>query len=451
MSESKVPDGSDGYVSIMISEDKMKAYASFFHSTGKGRKLEFVQAESALKANGITFGIDNEAIGSSIDKCNEEQTEVESVLIACGTKPVKASPEHINLKPDFFNREKTHIRQDGSVDHKTSSPFIMVKKGESIGQKFSYRPGVNGTDVTGAAIAFKEKEMQIFKLGENLEVKDNIVISMVFGRFLIDGDLISVTELLEISSDVDYHTGNVSFAGDIVIDGVIQDGFRVAAGGSIRCKKLIKNAEVLSRGDLQLDLGLKGRGNALIRINGTITSKFLEQGNVESRKGITVSTSILSCKINTLGKLTMGQKGTIVTSEITAEKGLEVFNLGRENCAPSKIWCGISFVEFRKLDHLKMRYNVLLEKIDILVKKKNPPIELIEQMKSVSKTQKAEIDKMEKEICTWEDAKVIVHGKLYAGTEIKICKYGKKIEKDESRVTISLNKETLQLDIGPIL
>ena len=281
MSETKIVDGSDGHVSITISEDNMEAFASFYPSTGEGRSLEMVQAESALKANNITFGIDSESIIKSIEKCNEDQSAVENISVAKGAKPIKASPEHINLKPDFFNRSKTVVKADGSVDHKESSPFVMVKKGEAVGRTFSYRPGVNGNSVTGEVIPFKVKDMQIFKAGDNLEIQDEILKSMVFGRFIIDGDLIFVTELLEINSDVDYHTGNISFAGDIIVDGVIHDGFRVASGGSIRCKKLIKSAEVLSRGDLQLDLGVKGRGDALVRINGSINSKFLEQGTVE--------------------------------------------------------------------------------------------------------------------------------------------------------------------------
>ena len=62
-----------------------------------------------------------------------------------------------------------------------------------------------------------------------------------------------------------------------------------------------------------------------------IRAKFIEYGTVESRTGVYVSTSIMTANINTLGSLTMGQKGTVVTSNITAEKGVEVFNLGREN------------------------------------------------------------------------------------------------------------------------
>ena len=451
MSEKTTVDRSDGYVSLEISEDKMEAHGSFFPSSGEGRDLAAVQAESALSANNIKHGIIQENISEAIEKCNEEQIVISDILIAKGTKPVKSSPEHINLKPDFFNRSKTVIKKDGSVDHKVSSPFIMVKKGETVGRIFSYRPGVDGTDVTDEAIPFKSKDMQIFKAGENLEAKGEVLISTVFGRFLITGDILSVTELLEIGTDVDYHTGNISFAGEVVIDGVIQDGFKVAAGGSIRCKKLIKNAEVYSRGDLQLDLGVKGRGNALIRVNGNISAKFIEQGTVESRTGLSISTSILSSNIFTLGKLVMGQKGVIVTSTIYAEKGIEVFNLGRANCAPSSIYCGISFVDIRKLDNMKHRHDILEEKIGKLKMKKIPPEKLIEQMDNVLIAQGKEIVGIEKNLASFDDARVIVHGTLFAGTDIKIGKYRKKIEKDETRVSVLLDKENLQLVIQPIV
>lgn len=451
MDEKKVDTGSDGYVSIEISENRMEAFGSFFPSIGEGRPLEKVQAESALKVNNITHGIDWDPILESIDKCNDEQKAIEHISIAKGTISVKSSPEHINLKPDFFDKTKTVIRKDGSVDYKASSPFVLVKKGEAIGRLFSYRPGIPGIDVTGEKIPFKSKDIQIFKTGENLELKDSILISMVFGRFIIDGDLISITEVLEIGTDVDYHTGNVSFSGDIVINGVIHDGFRVAAGGSIRCKKIIKNAEVFSRGNLDLDLGLKGRGQAVVRINGLIRAKFLEDGTIESRTGLEISTSILSCRINTLGKLIMGQKGTIVTSQIVAEKGIEVFNLSRENCAPSTVICGISFVENRKLDHLKTRHEILLEKSNKLKMSNKSVQDLIKQIENTLESQKREIEKLGNEVNTFEEAKVIVHGTLFAGTEIIIGKYKRKIEKNETRVIICLNKEKQQLEIRPLV
>lgn len=451
MAEKIIEDRSDGFVSIEISEDKMEAFASFHPASGKGRPLEYVQAESAFSANNITHGIIKEAVEEAIETCNRDQRTVNKVLIAKGTKPLKASPAHINLKPEFFNRSKTVIKADGSVDYKESSPFIMVKKGEALGRIFSYRAGENGTDVTGETIPFKTKDMKIFKAGENLEAKGDILISLAFGRFLVDGDNISVTEVLEIKPDVDYHTGNVSFAGDVIIDGVVHDGFRVAAGGSIRCKQLIKNAEVLCRGDLQLDLGVKGRGNALIRVNGMIYSKFIEYGTVESRTGINVSTSIMNGEINTLGKLTMGQKGIVVTSNIIAEKGIEVLDIGRENCAPSKLTCGISFVENRKLENLKVRHDVLLDKIGKLEKKNPPPEELISKMREACVIQEKDIEELRKAVCTFPEAKVIVHGTLYPGTEIKICQFKLKVDKIEKRVCVKVDKEKQKLVIEPIL
>jgi len=451
MSESILDDRSDGYVSIEISEDRMEALASFFPASGKGRPLEKVQADSALAANNIIHGILEENITLAIETCNRELKPVKDIAVAKGTKPVKASPAHINLKPEFFNREKTVVRDDGSVDHKESSPFVMVKKGEAVGRIFAYRAGIEGTDVTGGAIPFKNKDMQIFKAGENLEARGDILYSLVHGRFIIEGDNISVTELLEIPSDVDYHTGNVSFAGDIVIEGGVHDGFRVAAGKNIRCKQLVKNAEILCRGDLILDLGVKGRGNALIRANGKITAKFIEYGTVESRTGISISTAVMTAELNTLGSLVMGQKGTIVSSTIMAEKSVEAFNIGRENCAPSTIWCGVSFVEYRKLENMKARHDVLLEKTQKMKNRTNPPLDLIARMEEASKIQEKEISAINANLCTFEKAKVVVKGTLFAGTEIRIGTLRLKVEEDQNRVMARIDSEKGQISIGPIL
>lgn len=451
MSEKIIDDRSDGYVAIEISEDKMEAKASFYPGSGQGRLLTRTQAESALSANNISTGIIDANIEDAIKKCNQEQKPVIDIVVARGLKPVKASPPHINLKPEFFNRSKTVLREDGSVNYKESSPFVMVKKGETVGRLFLYRAGQEGMDVTGESIPFTNKDIQIFKAGENLEARGDLLVSMAHGRFVVEGDNIFVTEVLEIPSDVDYHTGNISFAGDIVIGGGVHDGFRVAAGKNIKCKQLIKNAEILCRGDLEMDLGIKGRGNALIRVNGKITAKFIEYGTVESRSGISVSTSIMSAEINTLGHLIMGQKGTIISSKIMAERGVEAFNIGRENCAPSTIWCGISFVDYRKLENLKIRNEVLQEKIQKAKNKSKPPEDLIKRMEEASEAQLKEIDNITRNISINDQAVVIVHGKLFAGTEIRIGSHRLKVENDQSRVSVKMDIEKNKISIGPIL
>ena len=41
-----------------------------------------------------------------------------------------------------------------------------------------------------------------------------------------------VDEVLGVATDVDYHSGNIDFPGDVIIQGDVKDGFAVKAGKS---------------------------------------------------------------------------------------------------------------------------------------------------------------------------------------------------------------------------
>ena len=108
-------------------------------------------------------------------------------------------------------------------------------------------------------------------------------------------------------------------------------------------------------------------------------------------------------------------------------------------------------MEKRKLENLKIRHDVLLDKIHKVESKNDPPQGLLDQMLKAKELQEKEIEEAKKEICTCPEAKVVVHGTLFAGTEIRICNYRLKIDSNHTRVYVKIDQEKLQLVINPLV
>ncbi len=75
----------------------------------------------------------------------------------------------------------------------------------------------------------------VFPLGPNCgrdPENPNRIIALANGYCFYHQGLITVKKLLNVRQDVDFHTGNITFVGDIVVHGDVHPGFSVT-GGSV--------------------------------------------------------------------------------------------------------------------------------------------------------------------------------------------------------------------------
>jgi uncharacterized protein (DUF342 family) len=310
------------------------------------------------------------------------------------------------------------------VDYRMVSPFVMVKKDEILGRIIEEAMGEEGINVFGERIVPGQKDIKQLEAGENTQQEEGVVKAKISGRFVLDKNRFSVSDTLIIEGNVDYATGHISFAGDVIIHGEIKDGFRVAAGGGVYCKKTLDASELLCRKDLIIEGGIKGRNTGLVRVQGKVETRFIENCHVESQQGISVKSSILDSEIYTLGELLLGEKkGTIIGGVCYAEKGITTENIGSSRSSHTLIYCGISYMNMRQLKHREKRLDVLNKKMDQL--RALPPSEdheqLIEKAKKAKEILQQGIGNYLVEQYTDFSAEIMVKGTAYPGTEITIC------------------------------
>ena len=436
-------ESADGYVDVRISEDRMLATASFYAPAGARKPIEFIEVQELLTAKGLRFGIDWETVKSSILSCNTSRRAISAVEVARGRRPSDEIPPRLEIEPSLLRKEESSAAQ--TVDFKAISPFRFVKKGDILARITPRIEGVAGIDVTGAVVAYGKSSVQFRKPGKNTQVEGGVVVAACDGKFAADDASFWVSEVLEIKGDVDYSTGHIDFAGDVIIQGQIKQGFKVKAGGSITCAKLIDASEISCGGDLETGQGILGRMQGTVKVGGLIRTKFIENCYVEAGGDVFVSTGCLNSVINTLGTVSTGPKGVIIGGKLYAQKGVAAFQIGSSAGVRTEIHCGIDYTVQQKLTWIRDRNIELALKLKevetTLASRPNPRlVELRDKLKGAIRRMNDSAKSLIASLDKNEDAVVVAKGDINHGVFVEICHVPLVVAKPLSRVRLVLDK-----------
>ena len=310
-----------------------------------------------------------------------------------------------------------------NVDYREKTPYVLVKRGEPLAKKVPESPGKTGKNLAGDILPITEKDIVSYRPAQNIIEKENVLYAACHGRFEIKEREISVNETLDIGGNVDYSTGHIAFPGDVIIHGAVCDGFRVAAGKSIFVKQTMDASQVLAKGNLVVEGGIKGRGEAQIRIDGSVSAKFIENATIEVHGDIVVAKSIMHSEVHTLSHVDLGEAGVLVGGEIWAKKGMRVGSIGRPESPSARIFIGSDYLVDRKLHHTHEHIDRLEAKLDKLKAKTTVNAEretLIRQVEDVLEKMKRSEKELADQRHPCRKARLIVFGQADVGTEIII-------------------------------
>lgn len=135
-----------------------------------------------------------------------------------------------NKNVDFF-ASKVHIVQEGTV----------------LARKIPGKPGVPGKDVFGKVFPVAAVKDFKFRLKKNVYLSaDGLeVIAACAGQPVrLDERTYMVENVYVLYQDVDLTTGSIEFPGDVLINGNVQDGLRIFAGGRLEITGSVSHAEL---------------------------------------------------------------------------------------------------------------------------------------------------------------------------------------------------------------
>ena len=448
----------DGKIILSFYNNNLEVRGDFFPHRDEGIPIDNDYIRDLLHKANINHGIQHDEIHNAFKVCNDYDEICRNVLIAKGDPPVNEVPEHLQLNPKLG---KTKMPQnyddDATVDHRERSSFIIVQKDQILARLRPLKPGINGMNIYGGVIEFKvEKPPEVFQ-GENTRMDGKFLLSSINGQLVQSKGMLSVKETLHVKGAVGYGTGNIVFPGDVQIDGSVSDGFKIFSGGSVNMKQTFDATEAVIKNDLTVAAGIIGRNQAMIKVGGSIRTRFIENCRVACRQDIKVELEILNSHVFTMETLEMGEKGRIVGGEIYALKGVKAGGIGKKAAKATRIHCGVDFTIEQEKEKNNKVLQMLSSKLKQLKELMDDPSTDPEKMskyealrqKLEEEQQKAQtkISELLGKLNAFEEATVEVLGDIAPGTLIEICQTALVVTSPLKKVKIRLDHTKSKLVI----
>jgi uncharacterized protein (DUF342 family) len=434
-------------VSIGFSEKDMEAWADFIPPAKGGALLNVRLMNVVLEKLNIIHGLRWDQIRQAIHDCNRDYRIVKDVLIAKGEEPVN------EIGPFFVVNPKLHAlprlpKGNARVDYRTYTPFIIVKKGQILARLRPRREGRHGMNVHGEALPFQTIQPAGVRGGENTRTGEGLILAEIDGQMVEKNKILDVKDKLIIKGPVGYATGNIIFPGDVFISGPVSDGFKIYSGGSVTVKQTFDVSDVVTKGDLSVSGGIIGRGRGLLKIGGSLKTRFVENCRAAVRKNVAVNRAIINSQVWTLGTIEMEDRGLILGAEIYAQRGIKTGGIGKKEGKASKIHCGVDFT----IEQEKEKNNNLVKILGIRIKRLREELELeadpekcvriqedLDQSLETQRESSEKLTELLKRTVHDEGAVLEVRGEVTPGTLIEICQVSFPVTESLRRVRIRLD------------
>lgn len=199
-----------------------------------------------------------------------------------------------NLKPEE--------QDDGSVDHYELNLVQNVEAGSIIAEWISVE---EGEDVDPRFISMDK----VFPAGKGTGIKrkepDNLY-AAVNGYVCYKDGKIVVRKKLELPGDVNFHTGNINFIGDLNVKGSVKSGFTVQ-GRNVVIHGQIEGARVEALQDLSCPGGVKGAKEGFLEAGRSIKLGFCEFGALKAGGDVLVKGALMHCDVYAGERLAVGE------------------------------------------------------------------------------------------------------------------------------------------------
>lgn len=437
------PDDVRNDFEIKLSEDRICAYLVLKNDKAAITVNDVV---TELDRGGISYGIvDNSLIGGFL-KYHKNTQKI--FRIAQGIKPDPGRNAVINYNFDTEYLKPGIITEDDQIDFRDRGTIPFCREGDIIAEKIPLMPSRDGIDVTGSIIQMSKV------LDANLIAGSNVVIdetglrarALISGQpVLAFGGILSVLPEIHIRGDVGYQTGHVIFEGNIVIDGSIQSGFRIR-GGNVSASE-IAGGIIESSGNVTISGGVT---DARIKCAGSLSSRFINSSNVLAYGDIFVKNEIIDSAIMTSGAVEI-KKGAVISSDISAKRGILAKDIGTENSKACHIKVGTLDHEKQELKKIESRLEsrtAWAKKIEKLIA--GLAIELKKNQEEQTKMAHIQ-DRSSIELRALKNS-LAEAGEISSGTAAtnsRIAQLETLIKNSGSRISILFNdQETLEMHLG---
>ncbi|MFW5734968.1 MAG: FapA family protein [Oceanidesulfovibrio sp.] len=199
-----------------------------------------------------------------------------------------------HFDPDFdYTQLRPRERTDGGVDHYDLGYVQNVTRGQLLAEI---------VDMENIEHEYDKRFIlnePVFPAGVNTMVdpeNGRRLLAEVNGYVFRANGLIHVHDLLNVRRDVDFHTGNITFPGDIIVHGAVRSGFCLKAR-NIKVLDIIEGSDIRAGGSLLAQGGIKGQKKASLIAHKDMRAAFCENAQLTAGRNIRVDGAAMHCQL----------------------------------------------------------------------------------------------------------------------------------------------------------
>jgi uncharacterized protein (DUF342 family) len=315
-----------------------------------------------LKSAKVSFGFRAKRWAADSASVRTGWEELALLPLARGVAPTPATNAEFEWLTALVPRIAGRLREDGSIDYREVGGTTVVHAEQELGLLVPSTPGTPGRNVLGCPLLPPPPRRIEVVLQSGVKVIDEgnepLFVSEFAGALWHQqevhsdrsGDrvrlLLAVHHVTTIDGDVDYHTGNIDFDGDVAIAGSVRALFTVRATGGITVDGMIEpGAHVRAGTTVTIAGGVCGPGTQ-VTAAGDVGAKYVQEAAIVSGASVTVSRYVMNASVRAAGQvLVLGQgaqrSGEVIGGLVWAAGGIRAQTVGSPLNASTRLITGI--------------------------------------------------------------------------------------------------------------
>lgn len=431
---------------IEVPDGNMQAICWFVPPSNDGKYLTRSDILDEIKHKKIVFGVDESIVEAYVEK----PRYLEGIVVATGQEPRHGTDASIEY---FFNTDlkaRPTLNEDGSVDFFNLNIINHCEAGELLARLHPEDRGDAGSDVYGNKISPRSVKHDVLRFNKNVRLSDDKleIYAIESGHVTLVEGRVFVSNLMEVEN-VDTSTGNIEYDGNIQVNGNVCSNFKIKATGNVEVRGVVEGAEIEAGGNITIAKGMNGMSKGVLRAQGNVIAKFLENSTVESN-GYVEAGSIMHCNVMAGTEVHVnGKKGFISGGHVAATSLIEVKTLGSEMGTDTVVEVGVSPVvrkRYKQLnDQIVADMKIIERAVPILEAARDKyqagkelsesQLENVKELAEVIKSKRVTLAQAQEELFELDQllsdekpAQVVVQKVVYSGTKIIISDVSKIIK-----------------------
>lgn len=465
LSALKIAERIDAELTVDISADEISATLTITPAFG-GRTVSKDEVLAALIAQGITEGIDLEAINGAI-----AQGFANHILIAQGRAPEHGLDGTLECMLPETRDRRPRVSESGQVDYRDLGDIFVVRPGDLLmlrhpptegtagisvrGRTLPARPGKNAmfaSKLDGAAPAGDDPDRLVASIvGQPVQVRDGVMVEPVFSV-----------------AAVTMATGNIHFDGSVKIAGDVAAGMAVTASGDIEIGGVAESATLEAGGSIVIKGGALGKFGrkeseaAHIRCGGSFHAAYAQQVRVTADDSIFIDDIAMQCELVAGNHIRVGnrKRGQVIGGRLQATLSVTAKVLGSANRIETRLEIGSPPTLLKQKNELARQRDgeetQLLEISKVLAFAEQHPGkvggEMLERARRSAANLSSHIAELRENeemigrtLALAHDAKVVAEQHLHEGVVITLGNQRYRVSAEHGACAIGLGAQGLQL------